>query len=609
MLASVVAVLSLFGASLVGVVAPPAAGAAAAAVVRVDVSGASLGNITLSPFTLTPRFRPGIRDYAIHCQEGVNNAVLLLTGAAGGTITVGGYSGTWLPVVQALVENQAIVVSATNPANPSGPPAEYWIRCLPHDFPKVQVIDSGAAPAGWYLTGNSRLAMNGVPSGNYAFILNEHGTPVWYWPTPFGVVYTTLLSGNRIAWAPNLGPGFGTRPDGAFQLFDLDTRTSTNFVPPVRPLDPHDLVERPNGNRIVLATPLRSGFDLSVLGPAFASTSTIVDCVVEEVTASGALVRQWRMSDHVGIAEALTTPRLVNALSDVNGAPAADVFHCNSVDVDANGNFLVSARSNNAVFFINGSTGDIVWKLGGTPANLDGATILTIQNDPLVTISGQHDARFRPNGNVSLYDNHTRQTGPARGVEYAIDVNAGTATLVWQHTASDGTPAAATGSFRRSADGSANLIGWGFKTGYGFTEVGATGNVLLDVIFPNGEQTYRVVKQPRAAINVNLLRAAVPAPVPAGFRVTTTWLPAAKLGRPYLAVLGATDGVAPYQWKRVGKLPTGLRLNRKTGVITGTPKQKGIFQFTARATYKVKVKKQGTVRHNANRLLVIGVAG
>src|SRR5262249_27495067 len=92
------------------------------------------------------------------------------------------------------------------------------------------------------------------------------------------------------------------------------------------------------------------------------------------------------------------------------------------------------------------------------------------------------------------------------------------------------------------------------------------------------------------------------------FRITTSSLPNATLGTPYSAALAASDGVAPYKWKKLTKLPTGLTLNANTGVISGTPKKlRGSFTLSAQARYKTKQPKQPAVWHSANRTLSITV--
>jgi hypothetical protein len=66
--------------------------------------------------------------------------------------------------------------------------------------------------------------------------------------------------------------------------------------------------------------------------------------------------------------------------------------------------------------------------------------------------------------------------------------------------------------------------------------------------------------------------------------IETTTLPAATRGAPYTATLTASGGVPPYKWKKVGRLPKGLKLG-KTGMITGTPSTK-----LAPGSYPIGVK-------------------
>jgi hypothetical protein len=75
------------------------------------------------------------------------------------------------------------------------------------------------------------------------------------------------------------------------------------------------------------------------------------------------------------------------------------------------------------------------------------------------------------------------------------------------------------------------------------------------------------------------------APAPAGMTLATTALPAGAAGTAYSATLSATGGTQPYTWSvRGGSLPPGLRLNHKTGVISGTPQRPGTRKFTITVT-------------------------
>jgi hypothetical protein len=488
---------------------PVAAFRAQAAVPGDQVGVAIPGPVT--GMTTTPSVFPGFststHDYALYCKSGVNAITF--------TLTLG--DGTQSTAQVNLGENQAAVLQASN-----GP---FWVRCLPHDFPvlKAQVLNAtdfaNAAP-GWYLTGNASVSAS---SSTYAMILDKNGTPVWYQKAPGGAVNVEALPGDKIAWMALNGPGVGADPSVGYRAYDLDDQTTQTIKAPVLPTDPHELLPMPNGDYLMIGSPLRQ------MTVTYQNTTyhAIVDCVVQEVNSQGSLVWSWRASDHVSPASSvLALP------ATINGQTALDVYHCNSVDADpATGQVLLSMRHTSSVYLIervnpNGGlvqNGPLLWKLegcGNSATDPDHETVLALQQDPEGCFAGQHDARFLPNGNVTIYDDHTAQQGTgARGVEYSVDVPSASATFVAQFSDGRGN-ASATGSFRMYDNGADNLVGWGFSPGSGFTEFGpydaATGGAtpFFSVTFPNGELDYRAVKVPLNALDINALRASAGLPRP-----------------------------------------------------------------------------------------------
>ncbi len=82
---------------------------------------------------------------------------------------------------------------------------------------------------------------------------------------------------------------------------------------------------------------------------------------------------------------------------------------------------------------------------------------------------------------------------------------------------------------------------------------------------------------------------ATPSTAVTGLRITTTGLAAADLGHTYSHGFDAAGGLPPFKWKRVSKLPKGLKLATKTGILSGIPKkQSGTLAFTVRVTDKSK---------------------
>jgi len=236
-------------------------------------------------------------------------------------------------------------------------------------------------------------------------------------------------------------------------------------------------------------------------------------------------VWQWVGTDHFDAVKDSTWPQLAGFtttdggffVETFDGGPIIDAFHCNSIDVDpANGNLLVSARHMDSVFYIQKSTGNVLWKMGGAAYTKDNATYVRV----LDAFHRQHDARLLPGwsstcsgaGAISLFDNETQAGAPARGVIYTVIVGSGDggstecdagaldggspgATVAWEFkgaTASD-----FSGSLRVSADGS-RLIGWGANgvLDLVFTELDVGGSDLLDLYSPDDIISFRAVKAP-----------------------------------------------------------------------------------------------------------------
>jgi len=71
---------------------------------------------------------------------------------------------------------------------------------------------------------------------------------------------------------------------------------------------------------------------------------------------------------------------------------------------------------------------------------------------------------------------------------------------------------------------------------------------------------------------------------PPAVRITTTDLPAGKVGVAYSAQLTAEAGLPPYHWAVVSGWLYDLRLDKQTGVISGTPKEVKALTFEIRVT-------------------------
>jgi putative Ig domain-containing protein len=75
----------------------------------------------------------------------------------------------------------------------------------------------------------------------------------------------------------------------------------------------------------------------------------------------------------------------------------------------------------------------------------------------------------------------------------------------------------------------------------------------------------------------------VPLVVAPKLAITKLPLKAAKVGAAYRGRFRATGGVLPRKWIILGGnpgfLPPGMKLNRKTGALTGTPTKAGVYRL------------------------------
>lgn len=480
--------------------------------------------IALSPLTLTPPFSPTIHDYFVECGAGPTTVAVTLTAAPRGTIqlvqpVVTTPASSWSDYVL-INPNQAFVVSAQVGTTKT----DYWVRCLPSNFPHPVVRTHpavGTPTPGYYLIGNTSRARG---EASFAMVLDVHGVPVWYSGTRTGRepvnVESTLP--NTLSFVPYLDFTFATK-SGEYEIHDLATNGITYTEPQGQPLDLHDMRTLPNGNFVLISDGIQSGVNLTGLG-AFGASEYMVGCNIQEIAPDGVAVWEWKAIDHFDPVQDSTWPQTAS----VSHRTVVDPFHCNSIDVSTNGDLLVSARHMDSVFLVSRATGAVLWKMGGARYTKDGATYLAVTGDPLTAFYRQHDARLLPNNQISMFDDHTEMPGAARAVVYSYDLSAGVAAFAWQ--AKGTVSSAAMGSFQIMADGS-RIVGWGEggTPGLAMSEVDGSGHSLMDIVFLDEDQSYRVRKTPLAQLDLALMRNT--AGIPGTPTTTVTEVPPPDAGK------------------------------------------------------------------------------
>ena len=168
--------------------------------------------------------------------------------------------------------------------------------------------------------------------------------------------------------------------------------------------DHHELLISPEDSALItIYNPVRG--DLSSVGGP--KDGVIWEGMVQELDIeSGEVLFEWHSLDHVDLDETYVDPS-----ADVHVRSGIDYFHINSIDVDHDGNLLLSARRTACVYKIDRESGEIIWRLGGKKSDFD--------MGPGTRFAYQHDARRQPDGTITIFDNGNTviHKGTPRAVE------------------------------------------------------------------------------------------------------------------------------------------------------------------------------------------------
>lgn len=248
--------------------------------------------------------------------------------------------------------------------------------------------------------------------------------------------------------------------------------------------DGHDLQILPNGHFLMLGTEnivmdlsMYSIFGANHTLPGSATANVICN-VVQEQDANHNVVFEWHAKDYYSF-----TDVDVNRL---NSPVNVDWTHMNAVEMDADGNILVSVRHFNEITKINRADSSILWRLGGN------ANQFTFINEPN-PFRGQHDIRRITNGNITMLDNgNNNPFHPAGGKEYQLDENLLTATLAWSYIDNPASASLAIGNHQRLPNGN-SLIDFGFTPIENrlFSVVDPLGNKIFEIEFADTLRSYR----------------------------------------------------------------------------------------------------------------------
>jgi hypothetical protein len=362
--------------------------------------------------------------------------------------------------------------TTTKVAAPSPPSRTYHSRPdLKPPLVQIRTAAHNTAPGYVFIAPKMVVAQAGP------MIMDNRGEVVWFKPLNTRGITDFRVQQYRgkpvLTWwrgkVSNVGVG-----DGWYVIYDTsyrpiaEVRAGNGLVG-----DVHEFLITKN-NTALFTVYHRLPVDLSSVGGP--KEGKIWDGIVQEVDIqTGRVLFEWHSYPQVAIGESYSPPPKAKAGAK---APPFDYFHINSIEVEPNGNFLVSARNTHAVYEIDRETKKVLWRLGGKKSDF--------KLGPGVRFAWQHDARRQADGTITIFDNGAAP--PVEKFSRVLVVRANTGTMKAALVRSYHHPRRLLAPFEGNAQFLPNgniVVGWGAWPYV--SELSRSGAVLFDAYFGDGK--------------------------------------------------------------------------------------------------------------------------
>lgn len=339
---------------------------------------------------------------------------------------------------------------------------------IPSDFPRINITVNDNPDTGLIFINN----WGGV---YYMMILDNQGDPVWYEKVPDRRRDFKLQKDGRLTMFVSQGYDGGNHIalDSTYAVVD------TFFHPAGYLIDQHELQVLPDGHYFIIVAD-RQTVDMSLLVEGGNPRASVLGNHVAEMDADNNCIFLWRSWDHYNITDAIHEDLTASSIEYV---------HMNAIEIDHDGQILISSRFQDEVSKIDRETGDFIWRLGGVNNQFEWL------NDEY-RLAYQHDIRVLPNGHYTVFDNGNRRSPVfSRGLELAVDTVNMTVEKVWEYRENPDIYSKYMGNTQRLPNGN-TLINWAIGPAPKLTEVRPDGSKAYELNFANNYECYRVFRFP-----------------------------------------------------------------------------------------------------------------
>jgi len=331
---------------------------------------------------------------------------------------------------------------------------------------------------------NAIVTVNNNPSEDYLFTaLSFSGIGnLWIVDNDLTTVFYKKVSGAvyDFKYQPNGELTYNIYSTQSYGLDSSGNLINQFFTPEGFALDIHELIVQQDGSYYILGRD-HITVDMSQYVTNGDTAAILVAHTIHHMDANDNEMWRWESFNHYDILDVDDNVDLTQH--------TIDWTHCNSIEVDFDGNIIISVRNFNEVTKINRQTGEIIWRLGGKKNQFQ------FINDNR-RFGRQHDVRRHSNGNIYLFDNG-RYLIPEYSsyVEYEIDENNLTATLIRRYSRSESIFTPSRGGVQEMGNGNI-LVSWGEHINPYITEINVEDSIEFELVLPYTPHKYRAYRFP-----------------------------------------------------------------------------------------------------------------
>jgi len=236
--------------------------------------------------------------------------------------------------------------------------------------------------------------------------------------------------------------------------------------------DNHDFLALPNGNYVLFCYDNQS-FPMDDVVEGGNPNAIVEGLIIQELNPNHEVVFQWESWDHFNVTD--------NTYIDLTGEQIGFI-HTNAIDIDYDGHFVISSRNLDEITKIHRTTGDIIWRWGGSQSQFEFINSYPFTHQHCIQSLGDNKYLLFDNGNFS--SNYTGKSNISRAVEYELDLKLMTATKTWEFKHPDSLFCPSIGSVQRLENGN-TLVNFGnlsfIERGAVITEVNSENDIVFEL--------------------------------------------------------------------------------------------------------------------------------